>query len=98
MSAEMISGQFGVGYFTWDAYEREVLADRRRHDHDRGSGHGVEPRIRLAGTLLTPWRRAWTRPGRDPGEPHWTGRIEIPDVGIVFGPTIRASRPFAGSS
>jgi len=36
IAAEMISGQFGVGYFTWGSLLAGGLSrDRARHDHDR---------------------------------------------------------------
>jgi NitT/TauT family transport system permease protein len=41
VTAEMISGQFGIGYYTWEAYTLpEVPEHRARHARDRGTRHG----------------------------------------------------------
>jgi len=42
IAAEMISGQFGVGYFTWEATRWWTIRDRARHDHDRRPWTGLQ--------------------------------------------------------
>lgn len=64
VTAEMISGQYGIGYFTWEAYTLQ--------NYDSivvgmlligllGTGSSVL--VRVAGSQATPWMRAGVRPG-----------------------------------
>ena len=44
IAAEMISGQYGIGYFTWEAYSLvQICRHRARHDRDRRAWPWIEP-------------------------------------------------------
>ena len=59
IAAEMISGQFGIGYFTWEAYSLVQYADIALGMICIGVlGLGSSALIRGAGKLAMPWRRA----------------------------------------
>jgi NitT/TauT family transport system permease protein len=58
IAAEMISGQFGIGYFTWEAYSLVQYADIALGMICIGVlGLGSSALIRSAGKLAMPWRR-----------------------------------------
>jgi NitT/TauT family transport system permease protein len=58
IAAEMISGQFGVGYFTWEAYSLVQYADIALGMICIGVlGLGSSAMIRGVGKLAMPWRR-----------------------------------------
>ena len=57
IAAEMISGQFGIGYFTWEAYSLVQYADIALGMIAIGVlGLGSSLMIRAAGRLVMPWR------------------------------------------
>jgi NitT/TauT family transport system permease protein len=57
VSAEMISGQFGIGYFTWEAYSLVQYADIALGMITIGVlGLVSSLLIKLAGGLLMPWK------------------------------------------
>jgi NitT/TauT family transport system permease protein len=57
IAAEMISGQFGIGYFTWEAYSLVQYPDIALGMIAIGVlGLGSSLLIRSAGTLVMPWR------------------------------------------
>jgi NitT/TauT family transport system permease protein len=57
IAAEMISGQFGIGYFTWEAYSLVQYADIALGMIAIGVlGLGSSLLIRAAGQLVMPWR------------------------------------------
>ncbi len=57
IAAEMISGQFGIGYFTWEAYSLVQYADIALGMITIGVlGLVSSLLIRLAGGLLMPWK------------------------------------------
>ncbi len=59
VSAEMISGQFGIGYFTWECYTLQNYAGIVVGMLWIGLfGMGSSALIRLAGRLLMPWQAA----------------------------------------
>jgi NitT/TauT family transport system permease protein len=59
IAAEMISGQFGIGYFTWEAYSLVQYADIALGMICIGVlGLGSSAMIRGVGKLAMPWRRA----------------------------------------
>jgi NitT/TauT family transport system permease protein len=59
IAAEMISGQFGIGYFTWEAYSLVQYADIALGMICIGVlGLGSSAIIRGVGKLAMPWRRA----------------------------------------
>jgi len=59
IAAEMISGQFGIGYFTWEAYSLVQYADIALGMICIGVlGLGSSALIRGVGKLAMPWRRA----------------------------------------
>ncbi|MFG1346063.1 ABC transporter permease [Xanthobacter autotrophicus DSM 431] len=59
IAAEMISGQFGIGYFTWEAYSLVQYPDIALGMITIGVlGLASSFLIRLAGRLVTPWSRA----------------------------------------
>ena len=59
IAAEMISGQFGIGYFTWEAYSLVQYADIALGMICIGVlGLGSSALIRGIGKLAMPWRRA----------------------------------------
>jgi len=56
VTAEMISGQFGIGYYTWESYTIQNYADIIVGMILIGLlGMGSSALLRLAGALLTPW-------------------------------------------
>jgi NitT/TauT family transport system permease protein len=56
IAAEMISGQFGIGYFTWEAYSLIAYADIVLGMITIGVlGLGCSWLIRVAGKLMLPW-------------------------------------------
>jgi NitT/TauT family transport system permease protein len=56
IAAEMISGQFGIGYFTWESYSLVSYADIVLGMITIGVlGLLCSWLIRLAGHLLMPW-------------------------------------------
>ncbi|MCU0775083.1 MAG: ABC transporter permease [Ideonella sp.] len=56
IAAEMISGQFGIGYFTWESYSLISYADIVLGMITIGVlGLGCSALIRLAGRLTLPW-------------------------------------------
>ncbi len=58
IAAEMISGQFGIGYFTWEAYSLVQYADIALGMICIGVlGLLSSAGIRLVGHLIMPWRR-----------------------------------------
>jgi NitT/TauT family transport system permease protein len=57
IAAEMISGQYGIGYFTWEAYSLVQYADIALGMIAIGIlGLGSSMMIRGAGQLVMPWR------------------------------------------
>jgi NitT/TauT family transport system permease protein len=57
IAAEMISGQYGIGYFTWEAYSLVQYADIALGMIAIGVlGLGSSLLIRAAGQLVMPWR------------------------------------------
>ena len=57
IAAEMISGQYGIGYFTWEAYSLFQYADIALGMIAIGVlGLGSSMLIRGAGRLVMPWR------------------------------------------
>ncbi len=59
IAAEMISGQFGIGYFTWEAYSLVQYADIALGMICIGVlGLASSAMIRGVGKLAMPWRRA----------------------------------------
>ncbi len=59
IAAEMISGQFGIGYFTWEAYSLVQYPDIALGMITIGLlGLGSSFAIRLAGRLVMPWAAA----------------------------------------
>ncbi|MHB8916185.1 MAG: ABC transporter permease [Thiobacillus sp.] len=65
IAAEMISGQFGVGYFTWEAYSLIQYSDIAIGMIVIGVlGLACSGGIRLLGNLLMPWLPAHANGGR----------------------------------
>ncbi len=65
IAAEMISGQFGIGYFTWEAYSLIQFADIAIGMIVIGMlGLACSGGIRLLGNLLMPWLPANVNKGR----------------------------------
>jgi sulfonate transport system permease protein len=65
VSAEMISGQFGIGYYTWEAYNLQKYPPIVVGMIAIGLlGMGSSALVRLVGALLTPWRRVEQAQGR----------------------------------
>ena len=59
IAAEMISGQFGIGYFTWEAYSLVQYADIALGMICIGVlGLGASALIRGVGRLVMPWSKA----------------------------------------
>jgi NitT/TauT family transport system permease protein len=59
IAAEMISGQFGIGYFTWEAYSLVQYADIALGMICIGVlGLGSSALIRALGRLVMPWSRS----------------------------------------
>ena len=57
IAAEMISGQFGIGYFTWEAYSLVQYADIALGMITIGVlGLLSSLLIRIVGNLLMPWK------------------------------------------
>lgn len=62
ITAEMISGQFGIGYYTWESYTLQNYADIVVGMLLIGLlGLGSSALLRRGGDLLTPWRRVERR-------------------------------------
>lgn len=62
IAAEMISGQFGIGYFTWESYSLIQYADIAVGMVMIGIlGLACSGLIRLVGRLLMPWAKAGPR-------------------------------------
>jgi NitT/TauT family transport system permease protein len=58
VSAEMISGQFGIGYYTWEAYTLQNYADIIVGMIFIGVlGMGSSALVKKAGALAMPWRK-----------------------------------------
>ncbi len=58
IAAEMIAGQFGIGYFTWEAYSLVQYADIALGMICIGVlGLASSALVRVAGRLAMPWRR-----------------------------------------
>lgn len=65
IAAEMISGQYGIGYFTWEAYSLIEYADIAIGMIVIGIlGLACSGGIRLIGNLLMPWLATHTNRGR----------------------------------
>lgn len=65
IAAEMISGQFGIGYFTWEAYSLIQYADIAIGMIVIGMlGLACSGGIRLLGNILMPWLPANVNKGR----------------------------------
>jgi NitT/TauT family transport system permease protein len=59
VTAEMISGQFGIGYYTWEAYTLQNYADIIVGMLVIGLlGMGSSWLLTKLGRCLMPWRRA----------------------------------------
>jgi NitT/TauT family transport system permease protein len=59
IAAEMISGQFGIGYFTWEAYSLVQYSDIALGMITIGVlGLASSLAIRLVGRLVMPWGAA----------------------------------------
>jgi len=64
IAAEMISGQFGIGYFTWEAYSLISYAEIVLGMITIGLlGLVCSGLIRMAGKALMPWLSFSTRAG-----------------------------------
>ncbi len=58
MTAEMISGQFGIGYYTWESYTIQNYPDIIVGMLLIGVlGMGSSALVKRLGGLLTPWYR-----------------------------------------
>jgi NitT/TauT family transport system permease protein len=58
ITAEMISGQFGIGYFTWESYTLQNYSDIVVGMILIGLlGMGSSFLLRTVGAALTPWHR-----------------------------------------
>jgi NitT/TauT family transport system permease protein len=65
IAAEMISGQFGIGYFTWEAYSLISYAEIALGMITIGVlGLACSGAIRLAAKMVMPWRVHATPGGR----------------------------------
>ena len=65
IAAEMISGQYGIGYFTWEAYSLIQYADIAIGMIVIGMlGLACSSGIRLMGNILMPWLPTHTSKGR----------------------------------
>ena len=65
IAAEMISGQFGIGYFTWEAYSLIQYADIAIGMIVIGLlGLACSGGIRLLGNMMMPWISTQTSKGR----------------------------------
>lgn len=65
IAAEMISGQFGIGYFTWESYSLIAYADIVLGMITIGVlGLACSWLIRMAGRLMLPWQEFTQRGGR----------------------------------
>ena len=65
IAAEMISGQFGIGYFTWEAYSLIQYADIAIGMIVIGLlGLACSSGIRLLGNMMMPWISTHTSKGR----------------------------------
>ncbi|HTI16488.1 MAG TPA: ABC transporter permease [Trinickia sp.] len=65
IAAEMISGQFGIGYATWEAYSLVTYSEIVLGMITIGLlGWLCSSAIRIAGTLAMPWRAFATREGK----------------------------------
>ncbi len=63
IAAEMISGQFGIGYFTWEAYSLVQYADIALGMICIGVlGLGASALIRGLGGIVMPWGKKMTAP------------------------------------
>ena len=59
VTAEMISGQFGIGYYTWESYVVQNYADIVVGMLLIGLlGMGSSALVKRLGALATPWYRA----------------------------------------
>ena len=59
IAAEMISGQFGIGYFTWEAYSLVQYSDIALGMICIGIlGLGSSALIRGVGRIVMPWRKS----------------------------------------
>ena len=62
ITAEMISGQFGIGYYTWESYTLQNYPDIVVGMLLIGLlGMGSSALLRRGGELATPWRRVGAR-------------------------------------
>jgi NitT/TauT family transport system permease protein len=65
VSAEMISGQFGIGYYTWEAYNLQKYPPIVVGMIAIGLlGMGSSALVRAVGAILMPWRRLEQAQGR----------------------------------
>ena len=90
IAAEMISGQFGVGYFTWEAYSLVDYPAIVLGMITIGFlGLACSGIIRMVGVLLMPWlafapgRQAMTMAMAEPETDK--GFIDVRNIGVTFG-------------
>ena len=84
IAAEMISGQFGVGYFTWEAYSLVNYPAIVLGMITIGVlGLFCSGIIRLCGVFMMPWLAF--APGEQEMTDVQTGFIDVRDIGVTFG-------------
>ena len=83
IAAEMISGQYGIGYFTWEAYSLVQYADIALGMIAIGVlGLGSSLLIRGAGQLVMPWRHMSDERQVDTRPPQ--GHIEVRNFALSY--------------
>ncbi len=95
VTAEMIAGQYGIGYYTWESYNLQKYPDIVVGMMIIGVfGMLSSALIKHGGALLMPWYRPSPRDGRRDRDSRAGAGIDVRGLTVTLGGCTRRSWPF----